>query len=50
MRIGHFAIGWRDFADWSVTFLSLDNDQLTRHGAFAVGVLKGDLLDVSITE
>jgi len=50
VRIGHFAIGWRDFADWSITFLSADNDNLTRHGAFAVGTVKGDLLDVSITQ
>ncbi len=49
VRIGHFAIGWRDFADWSVTFLSAESDQLTPHGAFAVGTLKGDLLDVLIT-
>ena len=48
--IGHFAIGWRDFADWSVIFASFDDAKLTPRGAFSVGTWKGDLESVSITE
>jgi hypothetical protein len=44
----HFTIGWREFADWSVEFDSLVNGQLVRQGAFAVGMQKGPLTDVSI--
>lgn len=47
--VGHFSIGWRDYADWSVMFATLDEGKLTPRGAFAVGVWKGDLEYVSVS-
>jgi uncharacterized protein len=48
--IGNYSIGWRIFADWSVTFSSSDDTKLTPRGSFSVGTWKGDLESVSITE
>jgi uncharacterized protein len=48
--IGHYSIGWRVFADWSVLFTSWDDAKLTPRGSFSVGTWKGDLERVSITE
>ena len=47
--VGHFAIGWRDFADWSVILETLEGGELKRAGAFAVGTWKGDLADVGVS-
>ena len=46
--VGHFAIGWRDFADWSVIFETLERGELKPRGTFAVGTWKGDLEYVSV--
>jgi hypothetical protein len=46
--LGHFTIGWRDFADWGATFETLDGDKLTKRATFAVGMWKGDLESVVI--
>ncbi|HEY6619781.1 MAG TPA: lysozyme inhibitor LprI family protein [Steroidobacteraceae bacterium] len=48
--IGSYSIGWRVFADWSVTFSSWDDAKLTPRGSFSVGTWKGDLESVSIME
>lgn len=48
--IGHYAIGWRDFADWSVLFAELEDGKLITRGEFSVGTRKGDLENVSVTE
>jgi uncharacterized protein len=48
--IGHFTIGWREYADWSVIFASVDDGKLTPRGVFAVGTWKGDLESVSVSE
>ena len=47
--IGHFAIGWRNYADWSVVFEELDDGKLLPRGQFPVGTSKGDLVDVAVT-
>lgn len=41
--LGHFTIGWREFADWSVRFDTLQGGKLVREGSFAVGMTKGKL-------
>jgi uncharacterized protein len=41
--LGHFTIGWREFADWSVRFDMLQDGKLAREGSFAVGMTKGKL-------
>jgi len=48
VSLAHFTIGWREFADWSVKFDSLENGKLARQGAFAIGMQKGPLMSVSI--
>ena len=48
--IGHYSVGWRVFADWSVIFDSWDDAKLTPRGSFSVGTWKGDLESVSVTE
>jgi len=48
--IGHFAIGWRDFADWSVLFEEFEDGKMTPRGAFSVGTWKGDLETVTVAE
>jgi len=47
--LGHFTIGWRYFADWGVTFKSLDDSKLTPQGHFAVGMIKGEPENVSVS-
>lgn len=47
--LGHFTIGWRYFADWSVKFEKLENDKLVQQAAFPVGMGKGQLEDVRVT-
>lgn len=47
--LGHFTIGWRYFADWRVTFETLEDGKLTPQGEFAVGMMKGDLVRVSVS-
>jgi uncharacterized protein len=47
-RIADFTIGWRDFADQSVMFLNVEDGKIVQKAAFAVGVWKGDLRDVSV--
>lgn len=46
--IGHFTIGWRYFADWSVTFDAIEDGSLVRRGAFAVGMTKGSLRTLTV--
>jgi hypothetical protein len=46
--IGHFTIGWRYFADWSVTFREVRPDGAVDSGSFAIGMLKGRVSGVSI--
>ena len=41
--LGHFTIGWREFADWSVRFDTLQDGKLVREGSFAIGMSKGKL-------
>jgi uncharacterized protein len=48
--IGNFTIGWREYADYSVVFASLDDGKLTVRGSFAVGTWKGDVESISIAE
>ena len=47
--LGHFTIGWRTFADWSVLFQSVENGKLVDQERFAIGMLKGDLVGASVT-
>ena len=47
--LGHFTIGWRHFADWGVTFKALEDGKLAPQGNFAVGMIKGDLQNVSVS-
>ena len=47
--LGHFTIGWRYFADWGVTFKALEDGKLTPQGHFAVGMIKGELQQVSVS-
>jgi hypothetical protein len=46
--IGHFTLGWRHFADWSVRFDALENGKPVPHAAFAVGMSKGELQDLTV--
>jgi uncharacterized protein len=48
--LGHFAIGWRYFADWGVTFKALEDGSLIRQAQFAVGMTRGELEKVSVYE
>lgn len=41
VSLGHFTIGWRYFADWSVRFDAIDDGKLVRRAAFAIGMTKG---------
>jgi len=43
VRIADRTIGWRDFADQSVTFERLEDGKITEKAAFALGVWKGEL-------
>jgi uncharacterized protein len=45
--IGHYAIGWRDYADYSVLFEELKDGKLLPRGAFSVGTWKGDLESIA---
>ena len=47
--LGHFTIGWRYFADWDVTFRTLEGGKLVPQGRFAVGMIKGELEKVSVS-
>ena len=47
--LGHFTIGWRYFADWSVKFAKLENDKLVQQAAFPVGMGKGQLEGITVT-
>ena len=46
VSVGHWTVGWRDFADWGVSFQRLEGDQLGKQTSFAVGMWKGDLESV----
>jgi hypothetical protein len=48
VSLGHFTIGWREYADWSVTFSTLEDGKLAQRALFAVGMWKGDLANASI--
>ena len=45
---GHFAIGWRVFADWSVKLQALEGGALQDKAVFAIGMAKGDIAKISI--
>ena len=45
---GHFTIGWREFADWSVNFHEVQRDQLIERAKFAIGMWKGKLKGASV--
>ncbi len=47
--IADFTIGWRDYADQSVKFLTIENGKVVLKAAFAVGVWKGDLRAASVS-
>lgn len=47
-HVGHFTIGWRYFADWSVTFQEIQPDGLIDSGSFAIGMWKGRVTGTSI--
>jgi hypothetical protein len=49
VRLGHFTIGWRYFADWSVRFQSLGQGEHAENADFAVGMVKGKLEKTSVT-
>ena len=49
VSVGHFTIGWRYYADWSVRFESVEQGQLRSRGEFAVGMQKGALLSTEVT-
>ena len=49
VRLGHFTIGWRYFADWSVRFQGLDQGEQAQNADFAVGMVKGKLEKTSVT-
>ena len=46
--IGHATIGWRYYADWSVTFAEPMKSKLIPRGTFSVGMRKGKLLSTDI--
>ena len=46
--LGHFTIGWRYFADWSVRFDALESGKPVPYAAFAIGMTKGQLQDVTV--
>lgn len=46
--LGHFTIGWRYFADWSVSFDAIEDGKLVRRAAFAVGMTKGPLQALTV--
>ena len=46
--IGHATIGWRYYADWSVTFEEAGQSQLLPRGTFAVGMRKGRLVSTVV--
>lgn len=48
VSLGHFTIGWRYFGDWSVKFAEVENGPLEQRGAFAIGMVKGRMQDISI--
>jgi hypothetical protein len=49
VSIADFTIGWRDYADQSVKFLTVDDGKVFLNAAFAVGVWKGDLRKASVS-
>jgi hypothetical protein len=48
VSLGHFTIGWREYADWSVIFSTLEDGKLVQKAVFAVGMWKGDLENASV--
>jgi hypothetical protein len=48
LSVGHFTIGWRTFADWSVRFETLADGQLAEQAALAVGMTRGALLEAKV--
>jgi hypothetical protein len=46
--LGHFTIGWREYADWSVTFSYLKDGKLMQKAMFAVGMWKGSFEIASV--
>jgi uncharacterized protein len=48
VSIGHHAIGWRDYPDYSVMFEELADGRLIPRGTFSVGTWKGELEDMSV--
>ena len=45
---GHFIIGWRVYADWSVKLQILDGGALQDKAIFAIGMAKGEIANISI--
>jgi uncharacterized protein len=48
VSLAHFTIGWREYADWGVTFRSGTGDEL-RVAEFALAMQKGRLLDARVS-
>jgi hypothetical protein len=46
--VGHFTVGWRVFADWSVQLAAMEDGLLVPRAAFAVGMWKAHVRNVSI--
>lgn len=46
--LGHFTIGWRVFADWSVSLRRLEKGKAEDRASFAIGMTKGRLENVSV--
>ncbi|RFB74980.1 lysozyme inhibitor LprI family protein [Methylovirgula sp. 4M-Z18] len=50
VTLGHRTIGWRIFGDWEVKFWSLAGDHLENVATTTVGMARGKLLNVNVTE
>jgi hypothetical protein len=50
VSVGHFTVGWRTFADWSVRFETLAEGKLSEQGTFAVGMTRGALQSTTVAE
>ncbi len=48
--VGEFTIGWREFADWGVSFWTFDGEALVTKARIAVGMSKGALETVDVME
>ena len=46
--LGHYTVGWRQFADWDVRFYEIAGGKLVAVGAFPVGMWKGELRSVDV--